>query len=132
MSESEQRDITHLLNKNTKREECIKLVQEMLNKREATTLGGPDQAAEKIVESMAYFGVFATGGTIDKTSFEFTGGQTLNRSERNTVWSVFEEIGIIKEATDIDQIKGLPKRYYLQDGLIEMLANPDNGYLTEE
>ena len=125
MSENKERQtITGLLTPTTKRDECVKIVKQLLTPDEVKFLGEED-AADKVVESIAYLGVFAPApATFDKQAFFFTAVADLPEKEGEAIWSICNQIGVFKnESTG---------RVSVSKDLVEMLGNTKNGYLTED
>lgn len=124
MSENKERQtITGLLSPTTKRDECVKIVKQLLTPDEVKFLGEED-AADKVVESMGYLGAFAPSpATFDKQAFFFTAVADLPEKEGEAVWSICKQIGVLK-----DESAG---RVSVSKELVEMLGNTKNGYLKD-
>jgi hypothetical protein len=128
MSETNERQtITGLLTGITKRDECVKIVKQLLTPEEVTTLGG-ENAADKVVDSVAFLGVFAPApATFDKEAFLFTTSGDLPEKEGETIWNFCKKVGIIKDESFAGK-----ERVSVSRDLVEMLSNTENGYLTED
>lgn len=88
----------------------------------------PEEAADIIVESLAYIGVFAPKpATFDKGAFKFTGAFDLDDEATNTVWNFLIRTGIF-----IDESKVGPDRVSIEQKTAEMLKDASNGFLTYE
>lgn len=88
--------------------------------------GGVEAAPEKIVESVAYLGVFAPApATFDKGAFFFTAVAGVPEQEGEAIWNICKQIGVLKDESSAGQ-----GRVSVSKDLVEMLVNTENGYLT--
>lgn len=132
MSEvSSTNNFIEIIGPDTTKDQFVDAVKKALKPDEAEELGGVDMAAEEIVESMSYFGVFSPDpdATLSKDAFAVTGGSDFNTNELNMVWNVFNRLGILTKAEDKFQDERLPTRFKLATGLVEMLQDHGNGFL---
>lgn len=132
MSEiSSTNNFVEIIGPDTTKDQFVDAVKKSLKPDEVKELGGVETAAEKIVESMSYFGVFSSDpdATMSKDAFAVTGGSDLNTNEIDIVWNVFNRLGIVTKAEDKFQDDHLPTRFKLANGLVEMLQDHKNGFL---
>jgi hypothetical protein len=109
-------------------------VKDLLKETEVTILGGgnKDEAANKIIESLAYMGVFAPEpATFDTDAFMATAGADLSsRVEGITIIGFLDRTGAFKEDETVEV--GSPRRFSISKNLTQMLLDPNNGFLTED
>lgn len=132
MSEiSSTNNFVEIIGPDTTKDQFVDAVKKALKPDEVKELSGVETAAEKIVESMSYFGVFSLDpdATLSKDAFAVTGGQDFNADEKNMVWNVFNRLGIVTKAEDKFQDERFPTRFKLVKGLVEMLSDHKNGFL---
>jgi len=120
----DKQNLADLVSPNTKREEFVGMVEGSLTPEEKRDLGG--DYLNKVVDSMSYLGVFAPApATYEKNAFLFTGGQDLEEKEVDVVWGFLKRTGLL-----VDEVKVAPGRVSISEKLVNMLANPSNGFLT--
>lgn len=132
MSEiSSTNNFVEIIGPDTTKDQFVDAVKKALKPDEVKELGEVETAAEKIVESMSYFGVFSSDpdATMSKDAFAVTGGSDFNTNERDIIWNVFNRLGIVTKAEDKFQDDHLPTRFKLANGLVKMLQDHKNGFL---
>lgn len=127
--DKQQNDLSNLISPSLKREKLVNLIKDRLTYDEFLNLGfNAKEAADKIVESFSYLGVFAPEpSTFDKASFLFTGAFDMDDEAANTAWNVLLRIGLLKEEPEVGR-----DRVSIDQKTIDMLQNTSNGYLTED
>lgn len=97
-----QGNLSELISPTLKREDFVKMVEDRLLPDEVINLGHkPEEAADKIVESLAYIGVFASKpATFDKGAFKFTGGFDLDDEAVDTVWNFLIRTGVFVDESE--------------------------------
>ena len=127
-------DFESLVSITTNREEVIDIVKDLLKDTEVTVLGGgdKDKAADVVIESLAYMGVFAPEpATFDSDAFMATAGADLSsRVEGLTVVGFLERTGVFKEDESVKV--GSSRRFSISKNITQMLLDPKNGFLTED
>lgn len=116
-----------LISPNTKREDFVKRVEEILEPDEVINIHPMRKdAADKIVECLSYMGVFAAQpATLDIDAFKFTAVPELDDEAAYTVWNFFNRTGVF-----VDESKVGEGRVSIEQKTIDMLINPSNGFLT--
>ena len=122
----EEQALDELIMVNTKREDFVEMVADRLSPDEKQNLG--ENAADKVVESMAYLGAFAPEpATFDKGAFLATAGFGLEEKEVDTVWDFLKRTGALKDRADVNS-----GRVSVSEKFVEMLRDASNGFMTEE
>lgn len=118
-----------LVNVDTNRDRCIEIIKGLITSDEVINIASTrDEAAEKVVESLAYLGVFAPApATFDKTAFEMTGGFDADPEASDTMWNFFLRTDILN-----DESAKAQDRVSISEGLTTMLLNPLNGFFTDD
>lgn len=116
-----ERNLIGVINKGLEKNKFIAVIKQILTPEEEKFFG--DNSAEKITNIISYLGPFAPEpASIDKEAFEQTAGFELTQKARNIVFQFCLDTGLIKQ----NKTAG---RFTIPGVLIDMLTNPNNGYL---
>lgn len=128
-------NLMSLVNPKTTRSEMVEKVASLLTDHEVNILGkAPIDAADKIVETIAFFYPFGSDpeATFDKEAFDMTGGDLFGVKENIQIWNTIRRIGVLEEAKEVQMRPNELARYRIAKGLVDILRDPENGYLTDE
>lgn len=119
--------LSDLISPNTKREDFVKRVEEILEPDEVINIHPMRKdAADKLVESLSYLGVIAAQpATFDIDAFKFIAGSEFDDEAAYTAWYFLKRTGIL-----VDESKAGEGRVSIEQKTIDMLINPSNGFLT--
>lgn len=106
-------NIMELITPETDESQLREIVEKLLTPDDMQMLGGKEAAAQKVVDSIAYLGVFASEpATFDELAFDRTATLGLPKNEAKRILEIDGRIGVYK--TEAEKFRG-EKRFSISE-----------------